>query len=275
MRFAFVVSAGLGYHIPNLFKSRASYREFDRALEIIKNNGFEGVELNLHLADSQTLSRIKDSIDRSGLELAAVGTGLVYLLGKMSFTDPNRTRRIRALSIVKRLIAFAGSNHAPVVIGSIRGQSQRNLDAARVHLRDCLVECDYAARRLRTRIAIEAINRYETAFLNTASEVATSIESAKLESTGILLDAFHMNIEERSLEEVAKQYSSRLLHFHMSDSNRWPPGYGHLEIGGLLNLLRDLNYGGWVSAEPLPKPGNVEAVEATAKFLRTSGFMRS
>jgi sugar phosphate isomerase/epimerase len=137
-----------------------------------------------------------------------------------------------------------------------------------------LIECDSIAGHYGTQIALEALNRYETPFLNTARDVSSFIESSKLTSTGILLDTFHMNIEEQSIEETISNYISKIVHFHIADSNRWPPGYGHLKIENLLGLLKESGYDGWVSAETLPMPSSIEAVRDTSKFLRLHHFMR-
>jgi len=271
MRLAFVVSSGLGYQIPNLYQTQKSFNEFKHALECLKENGFDGVELNLHFSDKRKLSKVKEAIHQSELELAAVGTGLLYGHEKLSLTNPDQNKRTRTLSIVKQLLEFGSSENAPLIIGSVRGQVKTK--NASTHLRDCLVECNSAAKRYDTRIALEAINRYETSFLNTVSEVSAFIDTNKLDSTGILMDTFHMNIEEQSAEETINTNMSRLVHFHIADSNRWPPGYGHLNIEGCLKILKDLSYDGWVSAETLPKPTSIEAVQTTAKFLKRHGFM--
>jgi sugar phosphate isomerase/epimerase len=274
VRFAFVVSSGLGYQIPNLFHTEKSFEEFEKALKALGENGFDGVELNLHFDDRQKLSKIIDSIGHSGLKLASVGTGLLYAHDKLSFTDSDAGRRARALGVVKRLVEFAATRGAPVIIGLIRGTAPSERENATVRLLDALKECDSDARDRGTRIAVEAINRYETSFLNTASDVAAFIEGGNLTSTGILLDTFHMNIEERSPLETIKEYHSKLVHFHIADSNRWPPSYGHLKVEDTLHLLQDLGYRGWVSAETLPKPSSIEAVEATARFLRAHKFIQ-
>jgi sugar phosphate isomerase/epimerase len=121
---------------------------------------------------------------------------------------------------------------------------------------------------------LEAINRYETPLLNTARDVVALIEEERLAATGLLLDTFHMNIEEASMAETIRKYISRIAHFHIADSNRWPPGHGHLKVEDSLRLLEALGYDGWVSAETLPKPDNARAVVDTAHFLRTHNFIQ-
>jgi sugar phosphate isomerase/epimerase len=274
MRFSFVVSGGLGYHIPELFQNDSSFAEFQKALKLLKEQGFTGVELNLGFDEEQVLSRIGDAVRQGGLRLAAVGTGLIYRERGFSFTNPDSAKRERASAIVKELIRFASREHAIVVIGMVRGGPLERGDIMKL-LRQSLVECDKTATEHKVRIALEAINRYETSLLNTASDVAEMIEHGRLNSTGILLDTFHMNIEEASIETTIRKYHARVAHFHIADSDRWPPGHGHLKVEDQLTLLNESGYDGWVSAETLPKPDNAEAVKKTAHFLRTHNFLQA
>jgi len=87
------------------------------------------------------------------------------------------------------------------------------------------------------------------------------------------LDTFHMNIEEQSIGDSIRNNAPRIVHFHIADSDRWPPGHGHLEIAALLRTLEGSGYKGWVSAEILPKPNNIQAVTDTGEFLKTHKLM--
>src|SRR5208282_4823619 len=107
MRFAFLVSQMLGYQIPDLFCTDESFVEFERALKLLRENGFEGLELNLNVDDEQLFARI--------------GTGMLYAVDKLSFTDPNPTKRFEAVSKVTKLIRFAAEHQAIVIIGLVRG----------------------------------------------------------------------------------------------------------------------------------------------------------
>jgi sugar phosphate isomerase/epimerase len=274
MRFAFVVSSGLGYYIPNLFQTDSSFGEFDDALHCLARYGFTGVELNLASAEEHVLSRIHESINERGLQLAAVGTGLLYVKNGLSFTEPDGARREKAVQVVKELLHFASREGAILVIGLVRGVASSGMEAAGDLLREALVDCDQAATELGAYIALEAINRYETPLLNTAEEVAALIDEEGLNATGILLDTFHMNIEEPSIQETISKCRSKIAHFHIADSNRWPPGHGHLKVEQALSALEELEYDGWVSAETLPKPSNASAVADTAQFLRNHNFIR-
>jgi len=273
MRFSFVVSGGFGYHIPDLFENVSSFTKFQKALRLLELKDFTGVEVNLSFDDQHLLSRISESIRSQGLRLAAVGTGLIYAHKGLSFTDPDSTKRAKALSIVKELIRFASNEQATAIIGMVRGNPPRNSDVMKL-LRASLIECDKTASEHKGRVALEPINRYETSLLNTASDTVRLIHEERLAATGLLLDTFHMNIEEQSIEATIRQNYASLAHFHIADSNRWPPGHGHLKINEHLRLLAELGYNGWVSAETLPKPNSAAAVKETARFLTLHSFLQ-
>jgi len=265
-----VVSAGLGFRIPRLFETESSFTEFRDALTLIKQHGFLGVELNLGTANQGALRRIHGEVRQQRLRIAAVGTGQVFVANGLSLTDS--ATRERAVATVKGLTRFASDEEAVLIIGMVRGGVSPEGDRMKL-LRQSLVECDEAAAELEVRIALEPINRYETSLLNTAAEVDTLIREEKLAATGVLLDTFHMNIEEQSIERTIRAHHARITHFHIADSNRWPPGNGHLRLGQLLKLLEDLGYDRWVSTESLPKPDSTRAVEETAHFLTTNRFL--
>ena len=168
MRFAFLVSQMLGYQIPNLFRTPESFVEFEKALKLLKANGFEGVELNLNLDDDTLLARIDVALEKSELKLAAVGTGMLYALDKLSFTDSNPTKRSEAVSKVTKLIRFASKHQAILIIGLVRGIESFDNEENVAALRKCLTTCDAEASGCNVKIALEAINRYETKSLNTA-----------------------------------------------------------------------------------------------------------
>ena len=93
----------------------------------------------------------------------------------------------------------------------------------------------------------------------------------------VLLDAFHMNIEEVSIAAAIRAVGPRLGHFHLVDSNRRPAGLGHLDFGEIATALSDAGYGGWLSAEVLPLPDDRAAAEQarrSAVVMSTSVSVR-
>ncbi len=107
------------------------------------------------------------------------------------------------------------------------------------------------ARALGIRLAIEPLNRFETYLINRADQALALAEESG-DDVGVCLDIFHMNIEEVSPAAAIKAVGDRLVHFHVADNNRLPPGQGAVDWHGLIAALRETGYDGWLSVEFMP-----------------------
>jgi len=115
---------------------------------------------------------------------------------------------------------------------------------------------------------MEPINRYETDFILSAADAVRLVEDLDCDNFGLMLDFFHMNIEDVSIEEGLRQAGDRLWHVHIADSNRRYPGCGHLDFGSIFAALKDIDYQGYISAEMLPLPNSDTAAQKTMEFLQ-------
>ena len=105
-------------------------------------------------------------------------------------------------------------------------------------------------------LGIEAINRFETDLVNTASEAVDMAIASGSEHVGALLDTFHLNIEEKDIKSAITQTGDRLVHFHVSDNDRGVPGSGHVPWGDVKRGLQEISYDGWIVAEMFVIMGN-------------------
>jgi sugar phosphate isomerase/epimerase len=152
----------------------------------------------------------------------------------------------------------------------IRGIVKPGVDAPQAMdwLIAALRECSDAARPYGIRLALEPINRYETTLINNTGQGLELIERVGAENFGLLLDTFHMNIEEPVIEESISRCRKHIFHFHVADSNRWYPGAGHLDFKSILEKLFSSGYKGWVSGEFIPAPDSQTAAQKSIAFLR-------
>jgi len=88
---------------------------------------------------------------------------------------------------------------------------------------------------------------------------------------GMLIDTFHMNIEEVSIYESIIKAKDYITHVHLADSNRWAPGSGHLDFAKIIKTLEEINYKGYLSAEILPLPDADRAARLTVEHLKKIG----
>lgn len=102
---------------------------------------------------------------------------------------------------------------------------------------------------------VEVVNRFEQYLLNCADEGIEYVEAVGSTNVKVLLDTFHMNIEEDSAADAIRRAGGRLGHFHIGEDNRKPPGYGHIPWAEIGQAFRDINYDGYVVMEPFLMPG--------------------
>ena len=102
---------------------------------------------------------------------------------------------------------------------------------------------------------LEVVNRYETLVLNTCAEGLQFCNDVGIKSVKLLLDTFHMNIEENNIPDALRLAGSYLGHLHVGEGNRNLPGKGSLPWNEIGRALRDINYDKGVVMEPFLKMG--------------------
>jgi len=98
-------------------------------------------------------------------------------------------------------------------------------------------------------LCVEPLNRFETSFLNLAEQVVEVVDRVNHPSCQIMLDTFHMNIEEKSLGNAIRTAGKRLKHVHTCENDRGAPGSGHVPWDEVAQALRDIHYDGPVVIE--------------------------
>ena len=97
----------------------------------------------------------------------------------------------------------------------------------------------------------EVVNRFEQYLLNTAREGAAFVKQLESPNAKVLLDTFHMNIEEDDLLQAILETGDLLGHFHVGERNRKPPGSTNsLPWKEMAGALRQIGYQGAVVMEP-------------------------
>ena len=107
---------------------------------------------------------------------------------------------------------------------------------------------DYAGERGIT-LALEPLNRFETSFMNTAEQVMEVVDRVSSPALGVLLDTFHMNIEERDPAAAIRACGSHLAHFHACGCDRGAPGGDQISWPKIAAALRVAHYEGPIVIE--------------------------
>lgn len=251
---------------PMLFPGRV--RE---AALVSRELGFEGIEISMRSPAELRRRELEDLLRDAGLRLAALSSGRAFLEDGLSLTDPDHAGRARAVERIVELAEHAAALDAPLIVGLVRGKAPADgdLDAAVGRFVESMQECVDRTAAAGGRFVVEAINRYETPLLNTAAETVAAVERIGRPSVGVLLDVFHMNIEEVSIGAAIRATGEHLGHFHIVDSNRRAAGAGHVDFAEVAAALNDIHYEGWLSAEILPLPDDRAAAEQARRFAAT------
>lgn len=102
---------------------------------------------------------------------------------------------------------------------------------------------------------LEVVNRFETNILNTSEEGVQYCKDVDSKNVKILLDTFHMNIEEDNIGDAIRLAGNYLGHLHVGEGNRKVPGKGHLPWNDIGQAIRDINYDKGIVMEPFVLEG--------------------
>ena len=219
----------------------------------IKGLGFDGVELVLPKPSPPNMLLA----EKLGSSLAAekLGcTGSVALRQNENLIDEEEEVRERGRAYLKHWIDMCAPLNCTILAGPIcgafemykgRGRTQEEWDRAVTELRGI---ADYA-KRSNVVLGVEVLNRYETYFINTAADAVRLVREIDRDNVKILLDTYHMNIEEKDFYTPIRKCGEYLGHFHACGSDRGAPGTGHIDWDNVFRALSEIHYGGWLVIE--------------------------
>ncbi|MGI6030139.1 MAG: TIM barrel protein [Eubacteriales bacterium] len=244
--------------------------EWQEKLEKARKLPIDGLELMPAMPEELDAGAIRRQLQERNLSIAAVGTGAVVLNTGLTLLSQDAQIAAKAREKLHRIIAFAGEVEAPLVtIGGFRGRGEKGQYDAYEKLAEILCQADEWAKEWNIRIVLEPLNRYESNIIQNAQQGIAFVRGLSCQRVGLLLDTFHMNLEERSMTEPFRQVmeAGLLWHVHVGDNNRLPVGGGAINFKAIVQTLREIGYEGYLSAELLTHPDGDIAAGYTARSL--------
>ena len=277
MKFGVVISVSKTKFGPVVFKENLT-DNIKKAAKL----GYDGVELAIRDPEAINVGEVLSLLDKYKIEVLSIGTGQIYIEEGLSFSDPDKNIRNMAVNRTKQIIDIARQFNASIIMGLVRGNIKdpenfkNKLEKAEILISECLQELLLYSNAHNQEFLIEPINRYEVDIFNRLGEVYDFLHKFKdkldLKRIGILADTFHMNIEEPNIAESFNKYSSMIKHIHFADSNRCPPGQGHIDFSKIMQVLKDTSYSSYISFEMLPMPdpdrAAKEAISNIKQFVK-------
>lgn len=163
--------------------------------------------------------------------------------------------------------AVAGPMYSPTgTTGAIsRDERQRLVQRLAQNLRPVLNDAESQG----VKLAIEPLNRFETSLFNTVEQTMELIESVDHPQLGLLLDTFHMNIEERGLGAAIRLAGDRVFHFHACGNDRGAPGGDTIDWADIRDALAAINYRDTVTIESFTSAN--QTIASAASIWRPLG----
>lgn len=174
-------------------------------------------------------------------------------------TAPEGERADRAVEYVCRSVDLAVRVKAPYIIivpspvGRTAPPEGMDIQTAWENaVRNVRRAADYAQEK-GVRLAVEAVNRYETYLVNTMKKALDFVKDTDHPAVGLMADLFHMSLEENNIVDSLYMVSPYLMHVHIADNTREAAGMGSTDFKAVLYTLKHIGYDGPLTMEFMPR----------------------
>lgn len=230
----------------------ATYRdwaEFEGDLACMKQTGYNAVELQIADPEAFDEPRVRKALQTAGLPMCAFQTGSAYASRGNCLSTADDAVRARTVALLKSFVDLAARWQSVIVFGSLQGRLKDEPDRAvgEARIREALRKVAEYALPKNVTLAFEPVCHEEVGFHNTIAAGAALVRGLALPSVRLMVDTFHMNIEERDMLAPLAGIGDILAHVHLSETNRDVLGDGHWDTRDFLAELRRIDYGGFCS----------------------------
>ena len=253
-----------------VWTSPATAEELEKLAPLVAGMGFDWIEVPLESLDDLDPARGAQIVRANGL-----GVSTCAAMGPdRDLVHPDENIQKNGMAYIRGCIEATAKLGATNLVGPIYsavGRTWPSTPAERARDVDTLVRnmsslAAFAADH-GVVICIEPLNRFETSFINLATQAVEVVDRVASPACRIMLDTFHMNIEEKSLGDAIRTAGPRLAHFHACENDRGAPGSGNVAWGDVKQGLLDIGYDGPVVIESFT--AKVKSIARAAAIWRT------
>ena len=242
----------------SMFYARPFTREHFGTFARMKKAGADVIELLVPEADELHLAETRKAIADAGL--ACVLAARVNLTRDLA--SPDQKAREAGIAYLESCAEIAHALDAKIVGGPLygapmvfagRAPAPVGADDRRIKMDAIIAGLRQAAKRAADYgvvFGVEPLNRFETDICNTAKHAIEIVDRVDHASVGVMLDTFHMNMEDFDLASAIRATGKRLVHFQANENNRGFVGSGHIDWGNVARSLVDVGYQGPIVLEP-------------------------
>jgi sugar phosphate isomerase/epimerase len=242
-------------------------QDLETTLILLDRLGFDGIELTSGPDLCNSIKKVRGLLDKYGIE-----PSIIALEPFHDLSHPNESERQEAIEINKttlnatkevgctRKLICGTAIGRTAAISNFAEEWKRGVESVKI-----LAE---HAAELGIQLVMEVINRYETYLIYNVDTALKFIDEVNHDNLSVMLDTYHMNIEEDDLGRAIRRTQRSLTNFHIADSNRGGVGHGHIDFFSIFKDLKEIGYDGYIGIEPMaPGPNPMQPIK-TADSLK-------
>ena len=223
-------------------------KEFADTLELLKEKGFYGVELNITDFQGIDPEKLKVFLASYNLKMTMIASGVFAKKNGLSLSSADETIRKKTVDAFDQMVRFAKKMNAGIICGFIKGGAGEDVQTVLTQMQKSVRELKEKYGNEKVNIYLEATNHYEATLINRVDEgIALAGDPSGI--IKVLPDTYHMNIEESSMTAAMVGGKDYYHNIHISDNNRFFPGFGAIDFYQVMSLLKQMNYTGTISIE--------------------------
>jgi D-psicose/D-tagatose/L-ribulose 3-epimerase len=244
--------------------------ELEKLAPHVAEMGFDWIEAPLESIGDLDHKRGADIVRRHGLGVSACAA----MGPDRDLIHPDEAIRKNGMAYLRQAIeathALGGTNLVGPLYAAV-GRTWQQTPAERARDLDVLVKnlgelARYAGDH-GVILCVEPLNRFETSFINLAEQAIEVVDRVDHPNCQVMLDTFHMNIEEKSLGNAIRAAGKRLRHVHACENDRGAPGSGNVTWNEVAQALKDIKYDGPVVIESFTS--KVKSIARAAAIWRS------
>ena len=229
--------------------------DFSKYVKKVESLGFDVIEFDMSVimeSPKKYQKSLKKALAESDLEVSFCTS----LPENKDISSGYTKKRVKGIDYLKKSIKkvdeFGGEALSGILYGIWGDELKPGEDKSPYLQRsiESMKEVAKTAENYDVQCNMEVVNRFEQFMLNTSKEGVEYVNKVDSSHVNILLDTYHMNIEEDSFAKAIKTAGEKLGHFHIGANNRKLPGDGHLDWEEIIGTLNEINYDGKIVMEP-------------------------
>ena len=244
-------------------------------LQKLKRMGFDGIEL---IPEPERFPDTKQT--RALLDKYRIEPSMMDLTPFHDLSHPDENERKKAIEINKKMLDITSEIgcRKMLVCGTTVGricavdtyEKEWALGVESVRLL-----ADYAAGA-GVLFVMEVINHYETCLFYNVDRALRFMADVDHENLAIMIDTYHMNIEEDDSCKAIRRVADKLANFHIADSNRCGVGRGHIDFLPIMKTLKEVGYDEYIGLETqAPGPNPFESMKTPDSKETVEGYLET